>query len=155
MTPTARRFTKVLLARIPRFGRGLRVLPNGDFEAFVRAPRTSKAGVLVCMSRGTDVWVRLNPPNTFYSVDTPRELLTIVEGLLADDLLFVVLFTKRKWSGTTLVRRGERPAQSAGESARLLSWSGKHDRRIRATRQRRPAGRTAAPSHAATREAVR
>jgi hypothetical protein len=144
MTPTARRFTKALLARFPRFEHGLRVLPTGDFEAFVRAPRTSNAGVLVCMSRGTDVWVRLNPPNTFSSIDTPRELLTIVEGLLADDLLFVVLFTTRKWSGTTLVRRGERPAQGAGESARLLSWSGKHDRRIRATRLRRPAGRIAA-----------
>jgi hypothetical protein len=39
MTPTARRYTKALVGRFPRFGRGLRVLPNGDFEAFVRAPQ--------------------------------------------------------------------------------------------------------------------
>ena len=140
MTPTARRFSQALVGRFPRFSRGLRVLPDGDFEAFVRAPRASNAGALICMSRGTNVWVRLNPPNTFYSIDTPRELLTVVEGLLTDNVLFVVLFTKRKWSGTTLVTRGERPAQEAGESARLISWSGKHDRRLRAT----PGGRSPA-----------
>jgi hypothetical protein len=139
MTPTARRFTTALVDRLPRFGRTLRTLPGGDFEAFVPAPRGSNAGSLVCRSRGADVWVRFGPPRTFYSVDTPRELLTIVEGLLADELLFVLLFTNRKWSGTTLVRRGHRPPQDPGESARLLSWSGRHDRRLRAA----PTGRTA------------
>lgn len=132
LSPTARRFSKALLDRFPQFRRTLRVLPGGDFEAAIAAPRSSKAGALVCASRGSDVWVRFAPPRAFYSIDTPSELVTIVEALLNDDVLFVLLSKQRKWSGTTLVARTGRPVQDVGESARIISWSGKRDRRVRA-----------------------
>ena len=48
-----------------RFAKRLLVLPSGDFE---------EAGVLACQNRGDDVWIRLGPPRTFYSVDTTCEL---------------------------------------------------------------------------------
>lgn len=135
MSPTARRFAKALVSKFPQFRRQLCVLPNGDFEAHVAAPRTSKAGALVCLSRGSDVWVRFAPARAVYAFDSTKELVTIVEQLLSNEIVFVLLAKQRKWSGTTLSRRSDRPVQGVGESARLISWSGKFDRYIRATRK--------------------
>jgi hypothetical protein len=115
------------------------ILPGGDFEAAIRAPRNSKAGVLVCQSRGSNIYLRLGPPRTFYSVATAmtsaQELLSIVGALLSDEIQFVLLSKDQKWSGTTLVRRGSQPAQGAGETARIISWSARFDRRIRALQE--------------------
>ena len=141
MSPTARRFSKALVGKFPQFRRHLCVLPNGDFEAYITAPRTSKAGALVCLSHGSDVCVRFALPRAVYAVDSAKELVTIVEQLLRNELVFVVLSTQRKWSGTTLSKRSDRPVQGAGESARLISWSGKFDRYIRAS-QKRKTGRS-------------
>jgi transposase len=93
---------------------------------------------LVCQARGDDVWVRLGPSRACYSVDSPRELVNVIAALMRDDAHFVLLSKQRKWSGTTLVPRGARPAQRVGESARIISWSGKFDRRLRAPRRPRP-----------------
>jgi hypothetical protein len=92
----------------------------------------------VCQARGDDVWVRLGPPHAFYSVDSTREMIKVIDALLGDDVHFVVLSRQRQWSGTTLVPRGARPAQRVGESARIISWTGKFDRRLRAPRRSRP-----------------
>jgi len=137
MSPTARRFVKALVDKFPQFQRHLCVLPNGDFEAYITAPRTSKAGALVCLSHGSDVCVRFALPRAVYAVDSAKELVTIVEQLLRNELVFVVLSTQRKWSGTTLSKRSDRPVQGAGVSARLISWSGKFDRYIRASGKRK------------------
>lgn len=137
MSPTARRFSKALVGKFPQFRRHLCVLPNGDFEAYITAPRTSKAGALVCLSHGSDVCVRFALPRAVYAVDSAKELVTIVEQLLRNELVFVLLSTQRKWSGTTLSKRSDRPVQGAGESARLISWSGKFDRYIRASGKRK------------------
>lgn len=141
MSPTARRFVKALVGKFPQFQRHLCVLSNGDFETYITASRTSKAGALVCLSRGSDVWVRFAPPRAVYAVDSTKELVAIVEQLLNNELVFVLLSKQRKWSGTTLSRRGDRPVQGADESARLISWSGKFDRYIRAS-QKRKTGRS-------------
>lgn len=130
MTPTSRRFATALVKHFPRFGKQLRVLPSGDFEAAIMAPRNSKAGALVCQNQSADVWIRLGMPRAFYGVASPRELISIIEVLLSDEAQFVLLSKKRKWSGTTLVRRGWLPAQETGRV--LESWSGKFDRRVRA-----------------------
>lgn len=137
MSPVARRFVKALVGKFPQFQRHLCVLPNGDFEAYITAPRTSKAGALVCLSHGSDVCVRFALPRAVYAVDSTKELVTIVEQLLRNELVFVLLSTQRKWSGTTLSKRSDRPVQGAGESARLISWSGKFDRYIRASGKRK------------------
>lgn len=147
LNPTARRFARALVRSFPKFARSLRALPGGHFEAHVLAPERSRAGALVCLSSGTgDVWVRFAPRNAFYPVsDDARELVRIVRGLLTDELQFVLLSRRRRWSGTTLVRRGTRPVVPPGESARVLSWSGRLDSRVRATRPlEAKASRTAA-----------
>lgn len=141
MSPTARRFAKALVGKFPQFRRQFCVLPNGDFEAYIMAPRISKAGALVCLSHGSDVCVRFALPRTVYAINSTKELVSIVEQLLSNELVFVVLSKQRTWSGTTLVRRNDSPVRRVGESARLISWSGKFDRYIRASQKRKPAGR--------------
>jgi hypothetical protein len=138
MTARTRRFAKALVAAFPKFGRTLQEAPNGDFEAWIRAPRGSKARVLVCQTQGRDVWLRLGPPRTFYSIDSTRELVEIVGAILRDDVHVAVLSNQRRWSATTLVSRGARPAQEIGESARIISWSGKCDRRLRSALRATP-----------------
>lgn len=109
MSPTARRFAKALVSKFPQFRRQLCVLPNGDVEAYITAPRTSKAGALVCLSHGSDVCVRFAPPRAVYVIDSTKELVSIVEQLLSNELVFVVLSKQRTLSGTTLIRRSDRP----------------------------------------------
>jgi hypothetical protein len=138
MANKARRFAAALLAAFPKFGRAMQTFSNGDFDASIPSPRRSKARALVCQARAGDVWIRLGPPRTFYFVDSPRELVDVVGAVLRDDAHVVVLSKQRQWSGTTLVSRGARPAQGVGESARIISWSGKFDRRLRAPRLAKP-----------------
>ena len=96
MTPTSRRFAKAFVGRFPRFAERIVVLPGGDFDAVLLAPRNSKARVLVCQCRSDDVWIRLGLPHSFYSVDSTRELVGIVGGLLKDEVQFVLLSNARK-----------------------------------------------------------
>ena len=75
MTPTARRFSRTLIAKFPRFKSRLRILPSGDFEAHITAPRGSKAGAVVVQSDGMNVWVRFALPRAFYHIESTRELV--------------------------------------------------------------------------------
>jgi hypothetical protein len=115
----------------PKFLRKRRV--DGEFEAFLRAPRGSKVGALIIVTHHGDLWVRLGPPRTFYSVDDQRELVFVVRQLLRDRALFAVTYKGDVWTGTTLVTRGVRPRVRRGEVALVLSWSGRFDARIEAS----------------------
>jgi hypothetical protein len=126
--PIARRFSAVLLRRWPAFRDTFRVRPGGHFEAVLKAPAASRAVALVCSTSGDgDAWVRLGPPNAFYAVDTPSELIEVVGALLAGAVSFAVSERRGRWTGTTLVRTGALPQIEPGERCRLYSWSGDHD----------------------------
>jgi hypothetical protein len=74
--------------------------------------------------------VHLALPQMWYSVDDQEELLTIVDQLLRDEVLFVrTTDASGAWVGTTLVRRIEDLDLKQGETATLLSWSGRRDQR--------------------------
>ena len=100
---------------------------NGEFEAFLRAPRGSQAGALVIFTFQGDLWVRFNPPQMCYSVDSRAEMVSIVRQLLSDKALFVTTHRGNEWTGTTLLRRGSSPKLRRGETARIISWSGRFD----------------------------
>lgn len=137
LNPTARRFARALVRAFPKFGRTLRVLADGHFEAHVPAPKGSSAGALVCLTAGDgDIWVRFALPRAFYGVDDEKELVRVVGALLRDEARFVLLSKDRSWSGTTLVGRDKQPSTEPGESARIVSWSGKFDARVRPSRAR-------------------
>jgi len=137
LDPKARRFASALVRAYPRFSRNLRSRDEGGFETYVAAPRGSSARALVCMSTPEgDVWVRFGLRNAFYCVDREEEMVEVAGNLLDGTVNFVVLSKARKWSGTTLVKRNNRPRIEADEAARIVSWSGKADSRIRVARAR-------------------
>ena len=105
------------------------VLPSGDLEIAVPAPRGSRAGHLVIFtSRGEDMWIRYSPPRACYCVETDRELHMVMGALLADDAFFDVITNGDDWLETTLLRPGEEAVLAEGQVANYVSWSGRHDK---------------------------
>jgi len=125
----ARRVATQLFLVRPEFQAGLEVLDGGHFEASIPTPEGSQAGALVvCTAHDGDIWVHFAPPQMWYSVDDEQELMTIVDQLLLDEVLFVrTIDANGAWAGTTLVRRIEDLELNEGETATLLSWSGSRD----------------------------
>ena len=106
-----------------------RVLPGGDVEIAVPAPRGSRAGHLVIFTaRGEDTWIRYSPRRACYRLETDREMHAVIEALLADDAFFVVVTDGDKWLATSLLRPGEEAVLGEGQVANVVSWSGRHDK---------------------------
>jgi len=113
------------------------VLPTGDLEIAVPAPRGSRAGHLVIFTaRGEDMWIRYSPGRACYPVETDREMHAVVEALLADDAFFVVVTDGDEWVETTLLRPGEEAVLREGQVANVVSWSGRHDKVVTYTEKR-------------------
>jgi hypothetical protein len=105
------------------------VLPSGDLEIAVPAPRGSRAGHLVIFTaRGEDTWIRYSPPRACYCVETDQELHAVVGALLADDAFVVVITDGDEWVETSLLRPGEEAILGEGQVANVVSWSGCHDK---------------------------
>ncbi|MGE3513387.1 MAG: hypothetical protein AB7N65_31390 [Vicinamibacterales bacterium] len=109
----------------PRFKRRRRA--DGEFEASIRAPRSSRAGRLTILTWRGDLWVRFDPPHLFYSVDSRTELRRVVRALLGERALFAATYRGDRWSGGTLVAKGHIPSPRRGERIAMVSWSGRHD----------------------------
>jgi len=105
--------------------------PDGEFEVSVRPPRGSEAGRLVIFTSRGDLWVRFAPPNMCYAVESRRELVSIVRQLVSERALFVVTYRRRKWTETTIVPRTSSLDLAHGETAHVVSWSGRFDRIVR------------------------
>jgi hypothetical protein len=113
------------------------VLPSGDLEVAVPAPKGSRAGRLVISTaRGEDTWIRYSPPRACYCVETDREMHAVIDALLADDAFFVVVTNGDEWLETSLLRPGEEPVLSEGQVADVVSWSGRHDKVVTYTEKR-------------------
>ncbi len=110
---------------------------DGEFEAFVRAPRGAMADCLSITTYRGDLWVRLGPPHSFYPVGSQRELVYVVRHVMRDRALFVLTYKDDVWTGTTIVTRGARPVVRRGEVAHVLSWSGRFDERVEAVSRKR------------------
>jgi hypothetical protein len=63
-------------------------------------------------------------------VHSRRELVQIVRQLLGERAVFLVTYRGKEWADTTLIRRNAKPKLRGGESARIVSWSGRFDRAI-------------------------
>jgi hypothetical protein len=106
---------------------------DGELEAFVTAPRGSTAGHLTVLTDKGNLWLRFDPPRMFYGLDGRTEMLSIVRGLLSERTLFVTVYRGNEWRGTTLARRGAQPRLRRGETAYIVSWSGRYDRVVAGT----------------------
>ena len=115
----------------------VRVLPSGDLELAVPAPRGSRAGHLVIFTtEGKDTWIRYSPPRACYCVETDREMHAVIQALLADDAFFVVITNGDQWLETSLLRPGEDPVLGEGHVANVVSWSGRNDKIMTYTEKR-------------------
>lgn len=113
----------------PRFVRRRR--SDGEFEAYVRAPRTSKAERLTILTWRGDLWVRFGPPHLFYSVESRIELRRVVRALLSERALFAATYRGDRWCAGTLVPKGHGLAPRRGEHIVVVSWSGQHDTTVK------------------------
>ena len=105
----------------------VRRLGDDDLEAYLRAPRGSRAHALVIYTDRGNLWVRFGPPNMHYSIDDRVELAAIVRSLLNERAVFVATYRGNDWRGTTLMRPGGSPPLRRGERAEVVSWSGRFD----------------------------
>jgi hypothetical protein len=67
-----------------------------------------------------------------YYVGDVKEMISVSEHLLADRLLFAVIMDGQNWAGTTLLKPSLKPELDSGQVANIVSWSGKHDSKIKA-----------------------
>jgi hypothetical protein len=125
LNATGRRVATALLAARPEFSSGIRVLDDGHLEASLSAPNASQAGALVVSTaHAGDIWVRFAPPRMWYPVDDEHELLTIIEQLVADAVVFVrIEDSLGEWMETTLRPSSIQPTLLPGQTATIRSWS--------------------------------
>ena len=128
-----------LLGRHAEWAEYVSILPTGDLEIAVPAPRGSRAGHLVVFTTlGRDTWIRYSPPRACHQVGADREMHAVIDALLADDAFFVVVTFGDAWLETSLLRPGEEPVLAEGQVADFVSWSGRHDKVVTYT-EKRPA----------------
>lgn len=134
LNPLAERAWKTLLAKYPEWREHFGTCGSDDLEVAVPAPVGSNAGHLVIFTaRGEDLWLRFSPPHMCYGVDDEGEMLDVIEQLMSEKALFVVITQGDSWAGTTLIRRGDDLELEKGQVARIVSWTGSHDRSLRST----------------------
>ncbi len=94
-----------------------------------RLVATRKAGALVVRTvRGEDIWIRFAPPHMCYCADDEEELLTIVDALVDERVMFArIAGPQDEWTGTTLIAQCARVDLQTGEMATVRSWSGRFD----------------------------
>jgi hypothetical protein len=112
----AAKVARTLSARFPKFEIRHRS-ESGDLEAYIPAPRKSRAGYLVVLSDKGNIWVRISAPYAFYGIDDMPELVRIVNDILSDNAFFVIVTFRRKWSETTLVRPNAPPGFKGRDSS--------------------------------------
>lgn len=101
---------------------------EGELEFEVPAPLGSTAGHLVAFSHEDQLWVRFSLPNLCYPADDENEMVSLIEQLTADKVVFKVVTKADEWVETTLAKPQEKPESISGHSVRYVSWSGRFDR---------------------------
>jgi hypothetical protein len=130
LTPFAKQVGAVLLAEHPDWEEYLGASERGDLEVAIPAPEGSNAGHLVVFTNGADIWIRFAPPRMCYAVENESEMFSIINALLADQVVFIVIMHDDEWAETTLARAGEQPELKPDQTAQLVSWTGIHDRTL-------------------------
>jgi hypothetical protein len=129
LNPLGKRVRDALLREHPEWARYAEILPGGDLELAVPAPRGSRATYLVVSTaRGESTWVRYTPPRMFYPIESDEQMLAVVDALLHDRAFFLLISNGDEWIETTLLRPGEEPVLAEGQVADVMSWSGLNDR---------------------------
>jgi hypothetical protein len=128
LSPVARQAWKRLESDFPLWKEHLDTR-DGELEFAVPAPTGSAAGHLVAFSHQNDLWVRFSPPRMCYLAVDENELVSLIKKLIADEIVFKIVLNGEDWVETTLTKPQAKLESLPGHSVRLVSWSGKFDRR--------------------------
>lgn len=83
-------------------------------------------------SEDDKIWIKTSHSFTTYEVDSVEELLYILEGLLYNELFWVVSYEDGDWDDTFLVLKDQEIKTEEGFTYKILSWNGKDDKVINA-----------------------
>ncbi|MGV0828055.1 hypothetical protein ACTS9C_04050 [Empedobacter brevis] len=78
------------------------------------------------------IWIKTSHPFTTYEVDTVEELLYILEGVLFNELFWVISYEKDDWDDTFLILKNQEIKTEEGFNYKILSWNRKDDKVINA-----------------------
>lgn len=131
LKPFAKQVAGALLAKYPEWKKYLGASDHGDLEVAIPAPEGSNAGHLVVFTKGADMWIRFAPPQMCYSVESSDEMFSMISGLPADQIVFIVTMHEDNWVETTLAQAHEEPKLKQGQAAQIVSWTGIYDRTLR------------------------
>jgi hypothetical protein len=127
LSPAARRAWKRIKSDFPLWVAHLDIR-DGELEFAVPAPPGSSAGHLVAFSDQNQLWVRFSPPQMCYSADDESEMISLIQGLTSDAIVFKVVRRSDEWVETTLAQALQPCEPIPGHSIQFLSWSGRFDR---------------------------
>lgn len=84
-------------------------------------------GLIIQTTQDDNLWVRIYHSFSAYSVDNLEELISIIKGVLSDDILWVISFNEEAWYETTLIENMEQLEIEPGIVYNVFSWSGNLD----------------------------
>ncbi len=84
-------------------------------------------GLVIQTTVDKDIWIRSYPGYSAYCVDSIDELVKIVEGVLKDEILWVIAFKEEDWLETTLIKCNYEIEKENGVTYYIYSWSGTLD----------------------------
>ena len=106
--------------------------PNSDLLVLkIDCPKKSKMGSLIIQtSEENQIWIRISPQYSIYSIDNNSELENIINGVIEEKILFVLGFKKDKWVETTLTTLDYNFEKEKDVNYIIYSWSGILDKTI-------------------------
>ncbi len=130
LNPMARRTLRSLLTAHPEW-RSYAHEREGEVVLEVPAPGSSQVGCLVVQTHAGNIWLRVAQPCTGCFINHRREMKRLVRAILKDELVFVIVMRGKTWVETMLAEPTWSPPVRRGQTVRVLSWSGAHDRVLR------------------------
>ena len=88
--------------------------------------------ITIQTSENEEIWIRATHSYTTYQVDSVEELIYIIEGLIYNELYWVVSYEDEDWDDTFLMMKDQEVRTEEGFTYKILSWNGKDDKVIKA-----------------------
>jgi hypothetical protein len=88
--------------------------------------------IYVQTSENDEIWIRATHPFSTYQVDAVEELIYIIEGLIYNELFWVISYEEDDWDDTFLMLKDQEIKTEEGFTYKILSWNGKDDKVIKA-----------------------
>ena len=88
--------------------------------------------ITIQTSENEEIWIRATHSYTNYKVDSVEELIYIIEGLIYNELYWVVSYEDEDWDDTFLMMKDQEVRTEEGFTYKILSWNGKDDKVIKA-----------------------